>query len=506
MTDYVQSPAWMRDLLIYEVATKSFTSPDGPGTGTFQSMQARLPYLRDLGINGIWLTGHSLADPQHFYNIWTQYACIEPDVIDPTLGTEAEFKAMVESAHAHGIRIFLDVIEHGVMENSPLVQRKPHWFRGKSWGMVDFDFDLHDPELDKWWVDMWTRYVLEFGVDGYRIDLGMRRPDLYAQVRENAAHAGREIIFINELNYVGALDFSKQSELTRIPPREEFLKVIDLIQRDPPTLLSPHRKRPDEINGQFGYATVWGADQWDAWLHSITHRQTVDETPPWAYSSGQISSHDNGWEGFAYDNPYVAQGSRFIFGYGSLFSGLVPIWVAGEEFNAPFKALPDLSTHLFGGANPGEGKWLYGGEVQWAALDQPANQAMLADVKTLIAIRKAEAELLSAAPNYSDLGILPLSYLADAPIPRPYLRYRHGKAVIVAGNYHTARSVKIMATIPLTQAGLPESDRYQLTDLWRGDSWTATRHEVESVEITVPADKQPGGGLRLIKVEPLARI
>src|SRR5690348_4232762 len=58
----VPPPEWEKDLVIYEIATKSFTSPDGPESGTFESLRARLPYLQDLGITGIWLTGHSLAD------------------------------------------------------------------------------------------------------------------------------------------------------------------------------------------------------------------------------------------------------------------------------------------------------------------------------------------------------------------------------------------------------------------------------------------------------------
>src|SRR5688572_10033387 len=53
------APEWMKDLVIYEIATKAFTSPNGPGSGTFSSLKERLPYLQDLGITGIWLTGHS---------------------------------------------------------------------------------------------------------------------------------------------------------------------------------------------------------------------------------------------------------------------------------------------------------------------------------------------------------------------------------------------------------------------------------------------------------------
>ncbi|MBT4853050.1 MAG: hypothetical protein HON37_13410, partial [Candidatus Marinimicrobia bacterium] len=130
----IAAPEWTRDLIIYEIATKGFTSPSGPESGTFNSLKEKLPYLEELGINAIWLTGHSYSDSSHFYGIWTQYACIEPGVLDPSLGTLEEFKAMVAEAHTRGIRIILDTIEHGVMEYSKIIKDHPDWFKGGSWG------------------------------------------------------------------------------------------------------------------------------------------------------------------------------------------------------------------------------------------------------------------------------------------------------------------------------------------------------------------------------------
>jgi hypothetical protein len=138
-----------------------------------------------------------------------------------------------------------------------------------------------------------------------------------------------------------------------------------------------------------------------------------------------------------------------------------------------------------------------------AALDQPVNHAMLEDVRALIAIRQREADVLGAAANTGDLGIRLLPYMADAPIATPYARYGQGKAVIVAGNYHTDRAVNLGLTLPLESLGLPEAARYQLTDLWQGDSWTVEQGGLASLPLTIPPDKVTGGGLRLIKVEPL---
>lgn len=192
------APGYLEGLVIYEIATKSFTSPHGPETGTFASAKEKLPYLEELGINGVWLTGHQLCDSRHFYNIWTEYACIRPDCIDPSLGTEADFRDFIESAHSHGIKVFLDVITHGVMEDSPLVKEHPEWFAGGSWGMRDFDWYGGHEDLDTWWVDTWLRYIKEFGIDGYRLDVAHYRNDLWALIRRKAALEGKEIVIIAE--------------------------------------------------------------------------------------------------------------------------------------------------------------------------------------------------------------------------------------------------------------------------------------------------------------------
>ena len=195
--DVLNMPDFASDLIIYEIATKSFTSPNGPGSGTFQSTKEKIPYLAELGINGIWLSGHNLAN-KHFYGIWTQYATIRQDSIDPSLGMPHDFKDMVDEAHKHHIKVFLDVVTHGVVDESPLIKEHPEWFHKGSWGMTDFDWFGKHQDLDRWWVDTWLEYVLEFGIDGFRIDCDIYRPDLWLEIVQSAKAKGKEIIIISE--------------------------------------------------------------------------------------------------------------------------------------------------------------------------------------------------------------------------------------------------------------------------------------------------------------------
>lgn len=148
-------PAWTESLVIYEVAPRAFTSaspgnvgPTGSGSGTFEGLRNKLPYLSALGITGIWLAGSTLSLDPHFFNIWTSYGALRPDILDPTLGSEADFKWLITSAHALGIRIILDVTTHGVCANSSLITAHPSWFKGNgtigTWRMIDFDYNKRE--------------------------------------------------------------------------------------------------------------------------------------------------------------------------------------------------------------------------------------------------------------------------------------------------------------------------------------------------------------------------
>lgn len=196
--EITDAPEGLENAIIYEIAAKNFTSPNGAESGTFSSMEEKIPYLANLGINVIWLSGHQLCRRNHFYNIWTEYACIRPDRLDPDLGTEGEFKHMIDSAHRHGIKVILDVITHGVMKDSPLVKEHPDWFRGESWEMKDFDWYGGHQDLDDWWVNTWLWYIREFGIDGYRLDVAHYRSDLWAVIRRKAVQEGRKILIAAE--------------------------------------------------------------------------------------------------------------------------------------------------------------------------------------------------------------------------------------------------------------------------------------------------------------------
>jgi len=108
---------WWRSAAIYEVYVRSFADGNGDGIGDLAGVRARLPYLRDLGVDAIWFTpwypspmadgGYDVADYRD---------------IDPMFGTLGEAEHLIEEAAGLGIRVIVDIVPNHCSD-------RHRWFR-----------------------------------------------------------------------------------------------------------------------------------------------------------------------------------------------------------------------------------------------------------------------------------------------------------------------------------------------------------------------------------------
>ena len=96
---------WWRDAVTYQIYPRSFADSNGDGIGDIEGIRSRLPYLKKLGIDAIWISPwYPSPQHDHGYDV-SDYMDIEPDY-----GTLLDADLLISQAHDLGIKLIIDVV------------------------------------------------------------------------------------------------------------------------------------------------------------------------------------------------------------------------------------------------------------------------------------------------------------------------------------------------------------------------------------------------------------
>ena len=98
-------PDWYRHAVFYEVNVRSFQDSNGDGIGDLAGLVSRLDYLKDLGVDALWLMP---IFPSAFKD--SGYDISDYRAIDPVYGDLAAFDRLVTEVHARKMRVFVDLV------------------------------------------------------------------------------------------------------------------------------------------------------------------------------------------------------------------------------------------------------------------------------------------------------------------------------------------------------------------------------------------------------------
>ena len=105
---------WWRGAVVYQVYIRSFFDSDGDGQGDLAGVEAKLGYIKTLGVDAIWLS------PIHpSPNLDWGYDIADYDGVQHDYGTMADFDRLLAAAHAMGIRIILDEVLAHTSDSHP---------------------------------------------------------------------------------------------------------------------------------------------------------------------------------------------------------------------------------------------------------------------------------------------------------------------------------------------------------------------------------------------------
>jgi cyclomaltodextrinase / maltogenic alpha-amylase / neopullulanase len=250
-----EHPRWIDSAVIY-APVPALWGDDGPA-----AVERRLAYLKDLGVDALWLW-----PPASERAPGQEYAITDYFRLDPSWGPPAAFDAMVAAAHKLGIKVLLDIVPNHMSIESP-------WFQdaqanGKAshyWGFFDRDaggqpthyfdwdhlpnLDYDNPEVRRMVVEAFSHWVRDRGIDGFRVDAAWgvqeRRPGFWPELRQELKRINPDLLLLAEGSatdpYFFSHGFDVAYDWTDEPGQWAWTSVFDF---------------PSEIGGLLGPAVT----------------------------------------------------------------------------------------------------------------------------------------------------------------------------------------------------------------------------------------------------------
>jgi alpha-glucosidase len=153
-----RSQLWWRDGVFYQIYPRSYQDSNGDGVGDIKGIIDRLPYVKALGVDAIWLSPIFPSPMADFGYDISDYVGI-----DPLFGTKVDFDALVSAAHAADLKIILDLVPNHTSDQHPwfIESRSSRDNPKRDWYL------WRDPRPDGGAPNNW---MSEFGGSAWRYD------------------------------------------------------------------------------------------------------------------------------------------------------------------------------------------------------------------------------------------------------------------------------------------------------------------------------------------------
>jgi len=195
---------WWGNSTIYEVNLRQMT-PEG----TFKAFQEQhLDRLADLGVKIIWFMPlHPIGEKNRKGGLGSYYSVKDYKAVNPEHGTMEDFKALVDAAHAKGMKVIIDWVANHTAWDNVWVESHPDWFTKDSLGnhvppvadwsdVIDLNYD--NAEMRAEMIKSMQFWLTNADIDGFRCDVAEWVPtDFWVEAR-HALDTVKPVFFLAE--------------------------------------------------------------------------------------------------------------------------------------------------------------------------------------------------------------------------------------------------------------------------------------------------------------------
>jgi alpha-glucosidase len=320
--------SWWRGAVLYQVYIRSFADSNDDGVGDLPGITSRLPYLKSLGVDGLWITPfYPSPQKDHGYDVADYYG------VNPEYGTLDDFDQLVGCAHELGLKLLVDLVPNHTSSSHPWFKAAlsapddphrhlyyfvpgkngsppnnwlsafggPAWTPEERWGRWYMHlFAPEQPDLN-WWnpavpeeFTRIVRYWLDRGADGYRIDVApalFKRNDLADRPLVTDPRTGLQVtrpgFSITDQDPVHGVYREWRRIANSYEPERVLLGEV----------FDPSRQvryiRPDQLHMAFALVDQpWEAGRWkkaiEVFRRAVSHSTSL---PTWTLSNHDIVRH-----------------------------------------------------------------------------------------------------------------------------------------------------------------------------------------------------------------------
>ena len=321
---------WSYGSVVYHIYPRSFKDSNGDGIGDLNGITEKLDYIKNLGLDAIWLSPFYKSPMADF-----GYDIADYTLVDPMFGTLADFDNLLKKAHQRGIKMLVDFVpnhtsnQHPWFLESKSSRNNPkrawylwadgnnseppnNWisvFGGTGWEFDSVtnqyyyhsflkeqpDLNWHNPEVRAAMKDV-LRFWLNRGVDGFRVDAihWLTKDKEFRDDPVNPNYqAGREDPyhqFLHERSMGQEETYKVLAELCEVLQEYDDKFMVTEVHTDIPTMAKYYRACPPGLQSPFNFNLIgmpWQAGVYKKFVDDFEASLMSDDNPNYV-----LGNHD----------------------------------------------------------------------------------------------------------------------------------------------------------------------------------------------------------------------